>query len=127
MITGISRRQLLRGMGAAALMSSARPAAASEGQARPFLMPTEGNHTPKICLGVAANLDAAGMRRVKQLGVDYVLTGGPKIPWTEEGVRSHVDRFRAGGLTLCNLMISGFNDVIWGKPGADAQIADVIT
>jgi hypothetical protein len=23
-------------------------------------------------------------------------------------------------------MISGFNDVIWGKPGADKQIEDVI-
>ena len=25
------------------------------------------------------------------------------------------------------MMISGFDDVIWGRPGADAQIADVIT
>ena len=66
------------------------------------------------------------MRRVKQIGVDYVLTGGPKIPWTEADVRSRIERFQAGGLTLCNMMISGFNDVIWGRPGADAQIADVI-
>ena len=54
------------------------------------------------------------MRRVKQIGVDHVLTGGPKIPWTEADVRARIERFKAGGLTLCNLMISGFNDVIWG-------------
>ncbi len=43
------------------------------------------------------------------------------------GVRERIDQFAKGGLTLCNMMISGFNDVIWGRPGADAQIADVIT
>src|SRR5262249_18547486 len=57
---------------------------------------------------------------------DYVLTGGPKIPWSENDVRERIDRFHTGGLTLCNMMISGFDDVIWGRPGADAQIADVI-
>ena len=66
------------------------------------------------------------MRRVKQIGVDYVLTGGPRIPWTEADIRARIDQFKAGGLTLYNLMISGFNDVIWGRPGADAQIDDVI-
>jgi mannonate dehydratase len=66
------------------------------------------------------------MRRLKQVGVDYVLTGGPPIPWTEADVRTRMDRFKSGGLTLCNMMISGFDDVIWGRPGADAQIEKVI-
>jgi len=107
-------------------MSPARTTAAGGGPARAFLLASESKDTPKICLGVAATLDESGMRRVKQIGVDYVLTSGPKIPWTEDDIRDRIDRFRAGGLTLCNMMISGFNDVIWGRPGADAQIADVI-
>ena len=48
------------------------------------------------------------------------------IPWSEADIRARIEQFKAGGLTLYNLMISGFNDVIWGGPGADAQIADVI-
>jgi mannonate dehydratase len=77
-------------------------------------------------LGVSPNLDEAGMRRLKQIGVDYVLMGGPRIPWDEADIRSRIERFKAGGITLCNLMISGFNDVIWGRPGAGAQIENVI-
>jgi mannonate dehydratase len=114
-------------MGAAAVMSSVPAPTADAVQPRPFRMPSEGKDTPKICLGVGATPDEPGMRRVKQIGVDYVLTGGPKIPWAETDIRSRIDLFRAGGLTLCNMMISGFDDVIWGKPGADAQISDVIT
>ncbi len=66
------------------------------------------------------------MRRRKQIGVDHVLTGGPQIPWSEADVRARIDQFKAGGLTLCNMMISGFDDVIWGRPGGEAQTADVI-
>ncbi len=126
MTSRVSRRKLLQAMGTAALAASTPPASA---QTRPTFagMPAEGNDTPKICLGVAATLDEDGMRRVKQIGVDHVLSGGPRIPWTEPDIRSRIDRFKAGGLTLSNLMISGFDDVIWGRPGADAQIADVIT
>jgi mannonate dehydratase len=113
-------------MGAAAF-AAAVPAPSAV--ARPKLSGTssEGGDTPKICLGFWGTVDEAGLRRVKQIGVDYVLTGGPNIPWNEADIRARMDAFRAGGLTLCNMMISGFNDVIWGRPGADAQIADVIT
>jgi mannonate dehydratase len=90
-------------------------------------MPSEAADTPRICLGAGAQADEAGMRRLKQIGVDHVLMGGPRIPWNEADLRSLLDRFRTGGLTVCNLMIYGFDDVIWGRPGADAQIADVIT
>ncbi|MGH7220632.1 MAG: mannonate dehydratase, partial [Nitrospiraceae bacterium] len=88
--------------------------------------PPLGQNTPQICLGGGQNLDEAGMRRLKQVGVDYFLGGGPRISWDEADIRSRIERFKAGGITLCNLMISGFNDVIWGRPGADAQIEDVI-
>ena len=49
-------------------------------------MPAEGKDTPKICLGYPA-ADDAGMRRVKQIGVDNVLMGGPRIPWEEADIR----------------------------------------
>ena len=42
------------------------------------------------------------MRRVKQIGVDYALMGGPPIPWTEEVLRERMNRFKAGGLTICD-------------------------
>jgi D-mannonate dehydratase len=121
----ISRRKLLQAFGTAALVSSPRPASAQTRQAF-TRMPAEGKDTPKICLGFWATVDEPNMRRVKQIGVDYVLTGGPRIPWDEADVRARIDRFKAGGLTLSNMMISGFDDVIWGRPGADAQIANVI-
>ena len=126
MSSRVSRRKLLQAVGTAALASSARTASA---QTRPAFsrMPSEGKDTPKICLGFWATVDAPNMRRVKQIGVDHVLTGGPRIPWDEADVRARIDRFKAGGLTLYNMMISGFDDVIWGGPNAEAQIADVIT
>jgi mannonate dehydratase len=122
----ISRRDVLYAIGTTALVPTARLDTTATSQLPRFKMPAENADTPKICLGVPSTLDEAGMRRVKQIGVDYVLTGGPKIPWTEADVRSRIDLFRAGGLTLCNMMISGFDDVIRGRPGADAQILDVI-
>jgi mannonate dehydratase len=125
MRTTIHRRTILKSIGAAAACAAA-PARAAQTGAKPFRMPPEGRGTPKICLGVPATLDEPGMRRVKQIGVDYVLMGGPRIPWDEAELRSRIDRFKAGGLTIFNMMISGFNDVIWGRPGAEAQIADVI-
>ena len=126
-MTRVSRRQLLQSMGTAAAAAAVSTTPASAQTRPPFAgMPVEGKETPKICLGVAATLDEDGMRRVKQIGVDHVLSGGPRIPWSEADIRARIDRFKSGGLTLCNLMISGFDDVIWGRPGAEAQIADVI-
>ncbi len=121
----IPRRRLLQALGVSAVGSSLAP---SVGAAQPTFaaMPAEGKGTPKICLGYYGTPDEAGMRRMKQIGVDHVLSGGPKIPWDEAAVRTRIDHFKAGGLTLYNLMISGFDDVIWGRPGADAQIAQVI-
>ena len=66
-------------------------------------MPAERKDTPKICLGYAA-ADDVGMRRLKQIGVDNVLMGGPRIPWEEADIRSRLERFKAGGLTVCNLV-----------------------
>ncbi|MGH9665706.1 MAG: mannonate dehydratase, partial [Bryobacteraceae bacterium] len=90
-----------------------------------------GPDTPKICLEVggghlsAGGVDEAGMRRVKQLGVDHVLSGGPRIPWEESRLRSMMDTLKSGGLALGNLMIGGFPKTIYGRPGRDEEIEKV--
>ena len=77
MSANLSRRALIQSAGFAAL---------AQGAATPAPKP-EGKDTPKICLEVGAGglsagaIDEAGCRKIKQLGVDYVLTGGPRIPW----------------------------------------------
>ena len=125
MRSSISRRQLLQ-IAAAAACAAARPRLRDQTTPRFSRMPAESRDTPKICLGFWGPVDEGGMRRLKQIGVDYVLTGGPRIPWQEPEIRARIDRFKSGGLTLCNMMISGFDDVIRGGPAADAQIADVV-
>src|SRR3982751_2185840 len=130
-----SRRTLLKTAGAAALgMKAAHgacPLAAAQ-QSRPHF---EGKDTPKVCLeaGLAAptgvtpeEAAAAAARRIRQLGVDHVLSGGPRIPWEEARLNEMMDRLKANGLTLANLMIAGFPDAIYNRPGRDADIKKVI-
>jgi mannonate dehydratase len=91
----------------------------------------EGPDTPKLCLEVGAgrlaagDTDEAGMRRIKQLGVDYVLTGGPRIPWEEAELRGRIEKLKSAGLTLYNLMIGGFPKTLYGQPGRDEEIDKV--
>ena len=122
----LSRRQILQAAGAAALVATASTQTVRAAAAPKFSrMPGEGKDTPRICLG-GVSTDAAAMRRVKQIGVNNVLTGGPRIPWEEADVRARIEQYKAGGLTLCNMMISGFDDVIWGRSQADEQTGNVI-
>jgi mannonate dehydratase len=79
-----------------------------------------GGDTPKIALD--CTLDAPAMRRVKQLGVDYVLMGGPRIPWQESEIRSRMDMLKSAGLTLANMMIGGFPKTLYGQAGRDREI-----
>jgi mannonate dehydratase len=117
----LSRRTLIQSAGFAAL---------AQGAAMPAPKP-EGKDTPKLCLEVgvgglsAGTIDEAGCRRVKQLGVDHVLTGGPRIPWDENQLKEMMDKLKAGGLTLGNLMIAGFPNTIYGRQGRDEEIEKV--
>ena len=114
----ISRRTLVHSVGASALALPRFEMSSKEGR-------------PKICLEIgggslaAGTLDDAGMRRVKQLGVDYVVMGGPKIPWEEAEIKSRIERLKSGGLTLFNMMISGFPKTLYGQPGRDEEIEKV--
>ena len=130
MKSSISRRSVLRAMGTAALSSSVMPAnfalaevpGAADGGWRP-----EGPGTPKICLDIASNhLEEATMRGVKQIGVNHVACGGsPPIPWEESQIRSIMDTLKSAGLTLGNMMIGGFPNTIYGRPGRDEEIEKV--
>jgi mannonate dehydratase len=99
--------------------------------ALPALGTAAGDNRPKICLEVgggslaAGFVDEPGMRRVTQLGVEYVVMGGPRIPWQEPEIKSRIDRLKSGGLTLFNMMISGFPKTLYGQPGRDAEIEQV--
>jgi len=127
MAQGVSRRKVLQGAAAASLSAAAAPPARSAAAAAVAAEwpPVESAGSPKICLGVPSGLDEAGMRRLKQIGVDQVLMGGPRIPWQEAGLRALMERFQAGGLTVCNLMIGGFRNTLYGKPGRDQEIEHV--
>src|SRR6476661_9789559 len=114
----LSRRRLMQTAGASALVPAFAPAAPTT-----RWPPLEGPDTPKLCLEVGAGrltaggFDDAGMRRIKQIGVDYVLGGGPRMPWDEAELRGRIDRLKAGGLTLYNLRIGGFPKALYGQPG----------
>ena len=133
----IDRRELLKTVGAAALLGAAPGAATDVGagaasqpaSGTPSFagMPQEGPGRPKICLGAGANLDDAGMRRLKQIGVNNVLMGGGNAPWDEAALKARMDRFKANGLAICNMMITGFEDVIHGGPKAEEQTAAAVS
>lgn len=134
-MTRLSRRTLLKTTGAAALGARAvygtSPAVAG-GQSRPHF---EGKDTPKICLEAGLTpppgaspeeAAAASARRIRQLGVEHVISGGPRIPWEESRLREMMDRLKSNGLTLANLMISGFPNAIYNRPDKDADIEKVL-
>jgi len=86
---------------------------------------TAGANAPKMCLGSSPKATVAEMRKIKQLGVDHVLMGGPPIPWTEETLRGIMDRFKAEGLTVINMMIGGHPNTIYGREGRDEEIRHI--
>lgn len=87
--------------------------------------PAIGAGLPRICL--IAGSGEAQLRQLKQLDVNYAIAsaGGP-APWTEERLKGVMDRYKAGGVTVINMMIGGFEDVIRGGPKRDEQIENVI-
>src|ERR1700687_2811733 len=93
-----SRRRLLQTAGAAAFSAAASSAP-----------PADLKTTPQICLGLGdagapfSALDPAAARRITQLGVNHVLTGGGRISWEENQLREMRDRLKENGLTLGNL------------------------
>jgi mannonate dehydratase len=126
----LSRRKLIQTAGVAAIAAPA---------VRPATMPGprfEGKDTPRICLeagaggfgrgGAPAGSDEAAARRIKQLGVDHVISSLGPIPWDEARLKDLLTHYESYGLAVGNIMISGFNNAIYARPDRDADIQKVI-
>ena len=122
MKSDLSRRGILQAAGAASAAAMA-PAAAFAATSKQWPI-EEGPDTPKISMG--ANIhDEASARRWTQIGVHHVLMGGPPIPWKEDDLRARIAKMKEYGITLYNMMIGGFNDAIYARPGRDEAIEKV--
>src|ERR1700688_1696790 len=100
-----TRRKAIQGFGAPAMLSLAASEQASAAQVP--APPKEGERTPKIAVSMGdGGAGAAGRgpnadrtiapRRIKQLGVDHVLSGGPvALPWTEQSLTTVVEPWKA--------------------------------
>jgi mannonate dehydratase len=80
---------------------------------------------PKIGIEVPLHPDAAAMRRLKQIGVDHVLTFASSLPLKEDELRSLRDTLQTGGLTLSHTLIGGFPNTLYGRPGRDEEIEKI--
>ena len=107
MSSDLSRRSLMKGICSTAAMSAALPVAAVLPLPPPTAykgphgpgMPQEGPDTPKLCAPLdRREITDEAMRRVKQVGVNNVLMGGPKMPWQEADLQATVDKLKTGGL-----------------------------
>ena len=84
-----------------------------------------GPGIPKIC-AYGGNTPAVN-RALQQVGVFHVIgNGGGGNPWTEEGLRAMLERYKSQGMTVVNAMIGGMNDIIRGGPNRDRQIENII-
>lgn len=125
----LSRRNLIKAMGAATVAPVLLPLAATGQDApKPWWlgdgMPQEGPTTPRIALSInlTDGVTDEVIRNVVQIGVYHVFTSGPPLPWSASQLQPWVDKLKAGGVTLGNLMISGFPNTIYGRPGRDEEI-----
>ena len=83
----------------------------------------EGEHTPKLVMGCPINADSKAMRRLRQLGVNYVSSVDGTRPWTNEHLSSAMKKFQEQGLTLINLMYIIPPAIVLDGPGKDREIA----
>ena len=129
---GVAALALPATYGASALSLSGTSSATARGGPR-----FEGKDTPKICLDAAlggsrdntagSNDEArAAARRIRQLGVNHVISGGGPIPWEESRLKDMMGQLKSNGLALANLMIAGFPNAIYNRPGRDADVENVI-
>jgi mannonate dehydratase len=82
--------------------------------------------TPKLCMVISANATTDEMKQMKQLGINYVHMGFGQIPWKTESLHTVIDRFKAEGLSIINMMIGGFPNTIYGREGRDSEIEKVM-
>src|ERR1035441_7369035 len=132
MKSDFSRRSLIKGIAATASTLGLLPmAAAAQSEKKPWWlgngMPQESKGTPKIAsaINLRDGVSEEAIRGVVEIGVYHVLSGGPALPWEASKLQPIVDKLKAAGVTLGNLMIGGFTDTLYGRPGRDEEIEKV--
>ena len=85
----------------------------------------EGPDTPKMVLSCPVNADVKAMRRLKQIGIDYVSTAWGPGPWKEAELRGYMDAFELNGLKLINLMYILKPSIVLGREGRDEEIKHI--
>jgi mannonate dehydratase len=128
----VSRRKLLQAMGLT-VASASLPLAVAPGVFAEVHDRRDAAGGPNIALELSrtgsffatGGVDEAGMKRLKQLGITHTIMGGPAIPWQEADLRALTDQLKAGEVTLGNMMIAGFPNTLYGKPGRDEEIEKV--
>lgn len=127
-----SRRNFLLGIGAAVIAPALSPwVVAAQAEKKPWWLgdglAQESADTPKIATAIdlSGGVTDEAIRSVLQLGVSHVLSGGPPIPWTVRQLQPIVDRLKTHGITLGNLMIDGFPNTLYGRPGRDEEIEKI--
>lgn len=83
---------------------------------------TFGANQPKLCVGAGINDTDEQLKQYKQIGADYIAMGGPSGPWTVENLSAVMNRFKAQGLTVINMMLGGNQKCIYGLEGRDEEI-----
>ncbi|RZA15114.1 MAG: hypothetical protein EOP93_17505 [Lysobacteraceae bacterium] len=124
MTFNLSRRGLLASSGALL----ATPAAAAMPQA---LMPQESADTPKICIGpvVETEMNVAGFRRFRQIGLTHVIMNNTGFPWNAEVLTARVKLLKDHGLTVGDIVLpyvgnarETMRDIILARPGRSQAI-----
>lgn len=128
-----SRRNLIKAMGAASVAPvMSHLSSQAQSTPKPWWMgnglPQESAATPKIAcaIDIGSGVSDNAIRNVLQIGVYHVLSGGPQIPWTVSQLQPIFHKLKAAGITLGNLMIGGFPNVLYGRPGRDEEIEKIL-
>jgi len=82
----------------------------------------ENPKTPKLCMNISVNANEDQMRKIKQMGSDYIVMGGLSIPWKEENLHYIIDRFKQEGLAVICMNIGRIPNTIYGTDERDTEI-----
>lgn len=83
---------------------------------------SEGPNTPKMVSGLRINADEKSMRRLKQIGINYVSSVALPGRWVESELKGYMENFKKHGLTLYNLMYVIGPDIVLARPRRDEEI-----
>jgi len=72
--------------------------------------------------GLRINADEKAMRRLKQIGINYVSSVALPGQWMESELRGYMDNFKKHGLNLYNLMYVVGPDIVLARPARDKEI-----